>query len=258
MHGVFEALGGDDLEGLARPDALLDVLDGVLEVRAAPQGGVLGQLGGRERGGRLGDRAGEVGLHGVEAGDRVRVGLVDARVEVVVVDRVGDQLDRAVPVVHDGEVAGEQHGQLGELQIVPLAGADLLQAAHDVVAEVADHAAGERGQALSVRGVQGLDGGAQGGQRVPVDGDADGRGAEPVGLPVALGQGGLAADADEGVPGPGAAVLGGFQEEGAGALGGQLAVERDRRVAVGEELAADGDDTAVGGQLAERLEVHGG
>ncbi|MER5829011.1 hypothetical protein ABT086_44295, partial [Streptomyces mirabilis] len=32
-----------------------------MEVRAAPQGGVLGQLGGRERGGRLGDRAGEVG-----------------------------------------------------------------------------------------------------------------------------------------------------------------------------------------------------
>ena len=39
-------------------------------------------------------------------------------------------------------------------------------------------------------GVQGLDGGAQGGQRVAVDGDADGRGAEPVGLAVAGGEGG--------------------------------------------------------------------
>ena len=55
-----------------------------------------------------------------------------------------------------------------------------------------------------------------------------------------------------------AAVLRGLQEEGAGALGGELAVERDGRVAVREELAADGDDTPVGGQLAEGLEVHGG
>ena len=100
----FEALGGDDLEGLAGPDALLDVLDGVLEVRAAPQRGVLGQLGGRQRGGGWATRPREVGLHGVEAGDGVGVRLVDAGVEVVVVDRVGDQQDGAVPVVQDGEV----------------------------------------------------------------------------------------------------------------------------------------------------------
>lgn len=93
---------------------------------------------------------------------------------------------------------------------------------------------------------------------VAVHGDADGRGAEPVGLPVAGGESGMAADADEGVAGPRAAVLRGFQEEGAGALGGELAVEPDGGVAVGEELAADGDDAAVAGQLAERLEVHGG
>ena len=92
-------------------------------------------------------------------------------------------------MVQDGEVAGEQHGQLGELEVVPLARADLLQAAHDVVAEVADHAAGEGRQAQVVGevagGVQGLDGGAQRGERVAVGGDADGRGAEPVRLAVA-------------------------------------------------------------------------
>ena len=149
----------------------------------------------------------------------------------------------------------------GSCRSSALAGADLLQAAHDVVAEVADHAAGE-GRQVRVRevarGVQGLDGGAQGGERVAVGGDADGRGAEPVGLAVALGEGGGAADADEGVAGPGAAVLRGLQQEGAGALGGELAVEPDGGVAVGEQPAGDGDDAAVVRQLAEGLEVHGG
>jgi hypothetical protein len=84
------------------------------------------------------------------------------------------------------------------------------------------------------------------------------KGAEPVGLSVARGERGRGADADERVAGPGPAVLRGLQQEGAGALGGELAVERDRGVAVGEELAGDRNDAAVGGQLAERLEVHGG
>ncbi|GAA3133895.1 hypothetical protein GCM10017687_57530 [Streptomyces echinatus] len=258
MHGVSKRWGGHDLEGLARADALLDVLDGPLEVGAAPAGGVLGQFGRRQHGRRLGDRAGEVGLHGVEPGHGVRVRLVDARVQVVVVDRVGDQQDRALPVVHHGEVAGQQHGELGEPEVVALAGADLLQPADDVVAQIADHAAGEGRHALLVGGVQGLEGGAQGLQGVAVRGDADGRGAEPVGLSVPRGERGGAADPDEGVPGPGPAVLRGLQQEGAGAFGGELAVQRDRGVSVGEELARDRDDTTVGGQLAEGLEVHGG
>ncbi|GAA3480769.1 hypothetical protein GCM10018966_053000 [Streptomyces yanii] len=163
-------------------------------------------------------------------------------------------------MVEDGEVRGEEHRQLGELQVVASVLADPLQSAHDVVTEIADHAAGERRHAgvQVARGVQGLDGGAQGVQRIPVDGDADGRGAEPVCLPVADGEGGGAADADEGVAGPGTAVLRGFEEERAGALARELAVERDRGVAVREESAADGDDTPVGGQLAEGLKIHGG
>ncbi len=40
--------------------------------------------------------------------------------------------------------------------------------------------------------MQGLEGGAQRGERVAVDGHADGRGALPVGLPAALGE--VAAD----------------------------------------------------------------
>ncbi len=175
------------------------------------------------------------------------------------VDRVGDQQDRAVPVVEHGEVRGEQHGQLGQFEVVPPVLADLLQAAYDVVPEVADHASGERRQAARevARGVQGLDGGAQRVERVAVHGYADGRRTEPVRPAVAGGEGGGAAHADEGVPGPGAPVLGGLQEEGAGALGGELAVEADRGVAVREQPAADGDDTAVDGQLAEGLDVHG-
>lgn len=163
-------------------------------------------------------------------------------------------------MVEDGEVRGEQHGQLGELQIVATVLADPLQPAHDVVTQIADHAAGEgRHAGVQVaRGVQGVDGGAQGHQRVAVGGDADGRGAEPMGPAVAGGEGGGAAYPDEGVAGPGTAVLRGFEEERAGALAREFAVERDRGVAVREKPAADGDDTPVGGQLAEGLEIHGG
>lgn len=220
-----------------RPDALLHVLDGVLVGGPAPQGGVRRELGGREGGRGVLHGAAQVLLHGVEPGDGVRVRLVDSGGQVVVVDRVGDQQDAAVPVVEDGEVGGEQHRQLGELQVVAAALTDLLQPAHDVVAEVADHAAGEGRQSgfLVVRGVQRLDGRAQGLERVAVDGDADGRGAEPVGLAVAGGERGCAAYADEGVPRPGAAVLRGFEEEGAGAFPRELAVETDRGVAVREE-----------------------
>src|SRR5947207_2298081 len=76
-----------------------------------------------------------------------------------------------------------------------------------------------------VRGVQRLDGGPQHGQRIAVDGHADGRGAQPVGAAVTRGEGGGAADADERVPRPRTAVLGGFEQEGAGPFGGELAVE---------------------------------
>ena len=70
----------------------------------------------------------------------------------------------------------------GSRSVVLAVLADALQPAHDVVAEVADHAAGEGRQAgrQVARGVQRLDGGAQRGQRVAVDRDADRRGAEPV------------------------------------------------------------------------------
>lgn len=104
--------------------------------------------------------------------------------------------------------------------------------------------------------MQGLDGGAQGVEGVAVGGYADGRGADPVRPAVPGGQGGVAADPYEGVPGPGAAVLGGLQEEGAGAFGCQLAVEPDGGVPVGQQLAAHGDDAAVGRELAERLKIH--
>ncbi len=261
--GRLEPLRRHHLEGLARADALLDVVDGRPVVRAAPAGGELGQLGGRQGGGPGGGGAGEVGGHRVEPGDGVRVRLVDAGLEVVVVDRVGDQQDAAVPVVEDGEVRGEEHGQLGQVERsrAGAAGvlADLLQAADDVVAEVAHHAAGEGRQSRALdevaRGVQRLESGAQGGERVAVRGDADGRGAQPMRLTVANGQGSGAADADEGVARPRAAVLRGLQQEGARPLGGQLAVETHRRVAVGEEAAGDGDDSAVLREGAEGLRV---
>ncbi|GFH75943.1 hypothetical protein Sgou_06130 [Streptomyces gougerotii] len=75
-------------------------------------------------------------------------------------------------------------------------------------------------------------------------------------LSVVGGEGGGAADPDEGVPATSSGRLGGFQEEGAGRSAASFAVEADRGVTVHQELAADGDYPAVLGELAERVEVH--
>ncbi len=258
--GRLEALRGHHLEGLAGPDPLLDLLHRRPVGRPA-EGRV--HLAGADRGeggqARV-DGLEQAGLHRVQAAHGVRVGLVHAGVQVVVVDGVGDQQHRAVGVVEHREVGGQQHGQLGELEVVRVEVGQLLQPADDVVAEVADQAAGQRGQAvvLVARGVQRLQGGAQHLQRVAGGGDADRRGAEPAGLAVlAGGERGGAAHADEGVARP-AALLGGLQQEGAGPLLGEAAVEADRGEAVREEPAGDRDDPGVDGELAEGFEIHAG
>ena len=90
---------------------------------------------------------GEGARHRVEPVDGVGPGLLDPLVGVVVVDGVGDEQDRAVGVVEDGEVGGEHQGDLGQAEHVGRGARDLLPAAHGVVGDGADHAAGERREA---------------------------------------------------------------------------------------------------------------
>ena len=106
-------------------------------------------------------------------------------------------------VQHD-QVGGQEHAQLRDVQVVVGKLGQALEAAHDVVREVADQAAGQRWEILAgVRGTragQRADRVAQHGDRVAVDGYAVGWAAQPHRPPVALGQRGDAAHADERVP----------------------------------------------------------
>ena len=74
-------------------------------------------------------------------------------------------------------------------------------------------------------------------------------------LAVALGEHRRRPDADERPPRPDPAVLGRLEQERAGPVLRQLAVEPDRRLAVGEQPPGDRHHPAGLGQRAERLEV---
>lgn len=82
-------------------------------------------------------------------------------------------------------------------------------------------------------------------ERLPVEGP-DGAlrghpGVDPGGTVAVLGEDTEAADADEGPARPEATLPGGLEEERAGATVGELPVDADRGLAVGEERADDGD-----------------
>ena len=101
-------------------------------------------------------------------------------------------------VVDHGELAGEHHDQLWDLEVVDGAVGQPLEATHHVVAEVAHHAGVEGGQAVDRLGGQFLQGLAEHLQRVPVVGDPDQFAAEPLRAAAGLGQRGDGAHADEG------------------------------------------------------------
>jgi hypothetical protein len=145
--GQREPLRDDDLERLARADVLLGPLHHVVEL-------LLGMRAPHVRGGRLDDGNGAVGGfselsgHPVEAVDGVGPRPFDPLVGGVVVDRVGDEQQRAVGVVQDGEVGSEEHADLGQVELVSPGVRHPLPAADRVVGDGPDHAAGERGQAV--------------------------------------------------------------------------------------------------------------
>ena len=130
VHGISNRCDTTTWNASPAADLLLRRLDGgvVLGGRAAAGERGLGRAGRRRRSDGAG--AASVGGHPVQPGHGVVVGLVDALVAGVPVDRVGDQRDRALVVVDGGEVGGQQHHQLGQLQVVHGELGQALQPAH--------------------------------------------------------------------------------------------------------------------------------
>ena len=157
-------------------------------------------------------------------------------------------------VVEDEQHVGDHQRHVGQPERVGVGLAERLDRAHQVVAEEADRAAGERrqvldrgepeaGEALGDRGV--------GVRRLAV---------LPPCLaedPVAPAQHRARADADEGVAAD-LALLGRLEQEAGrplGLAGAQLEEGRDGRLAVVDEACADGDDVALGGELPGLVEA---
>ena len=138
----LEPLPQHHLEGVAGADVLLHRLDGV-HVVAARRSAHLGH--GRSRRGPRRTTRGlrQVGGHGVEARDGVVVGPAG--------EDVGDEQHGAVGVVEDREVGRQHHRELGHAEVVGRGAGQPLEPADDVVAEVADQAAGQRRQPGSTR-----------------------------------------------------------------------------------------------------------
>ena len=90
-----------------------------------------------------GEGRGQLGAHVGDALDGALVGPV----HVASVDEgVGDDGDGVLEVVEDEHGVGQQERHLGEAEVVRRRVRQRLQTPHEVVAEVADEAAGERRQ----------------------------------------------------------------------------------------------------------------
>jgi hypothetical protein len=197
----------------------------------------------------------EVGLHGVEPGHRVRPRLVDPLVGRVVVDRVGDEQDRAVLVVEHREVGGEQHRQLGQAR-----------------SSLASSGSRSSGAPRRTRGSRPCRRSAAAGRATARCAAARWcRAAPPAGRPevghadrgrpvhtavaVTLGERRRRPHADEGVPRPDAAVLGRLEQEGARPAPREALVEPHRGLAVGEQPTRHGDHPAACCQRPERIQI---
>ena len=196
----------------------------------------------------------DLGGHPVEAGDGVGPRLVDPLVGGVVVDRVGHQQQGAVGVVEHRDVGGDRHHQRRHAELVGGVLGQALPVPHGVVPDHPDHPAGQRRQPLEPRRVQRVEGAGQRLESRSAGGHAHRRLAQPVRLPVDLGEGRARRGAHDRVPRPDPAVLGRLQQERARPVVGELAVQPDRRLGVGEQPADDRDHPAVAGQLAEGVE----
>ena len=156
----------------------------------------------------------------MQARDGVFVGAVDVFAGAVEVDGVGDEQDGAVLVVVDCHVRDHVEREFGQVHVIGGRVRQVLPVAHDVPAEVADQAGGERRQGRVGFGVEHLQGLGDGFYGVAVDGCAGGGASLPVDCAVNGGEGGAGGCADEGVAVPGCGFafrgdFGGFEQEGA-------------------------------------------
>ena len=248
----LEALGRHHLEGLTGldvADQLVDDLRVLLhgQLRAMLRGGPAERRHGR--GQRLGQRRG----HHIQPRDGVVIGLVDALVGAVPVHRVRDQRDRALVVVDGGDVGGQQQHHVRQPEVVDRQLRQPLQPAHHVVGEEPDQARRQRRQTGQRGGLQQRQRRPQRLQRVTARGGVLRDDAEPYRLAVAHRQSRRCPRADERPARPRPPVLRGLQQERSGPVGGQLAIRRQRRLAVGEHLAGHRDHAMLGGQRPEVL-----
>ena len=193
--------------------------------------------------------------HHVEPRDRVVVGPVDPFVGAVPVHRVGDQRDGALVVVDGGDVGGQQQQHVGQAAgrrrparaVVPAAAPCRRRRSRPGrMTAAAGRAAGSVFQQFQRR--------AQRLQRIAA---AAVRPAASSPSHTASPSRTVSADgrtrADERPARPRPAVLGRLQQERPGPVGGQLAVRRQRGLAVGEHLAGHRHHAVLGGQRPEVL-----
>ena len=90
----------------------------------------------------LADRLLEVSAKLREAAERSVVGLFEGHLAVAFLghDDVVHEHDAALPVVERDELADDRDDRVGEAEVVEGRGAEALDLAHDVVAEIADEA----------------------------------------------------------------------------------------------------------------------
>ena len=248
----------DDLEGLPGPDVFLGAFNHALEIGlrhvAADLGERLGGNLGIDDGHGARRRFGQFGAHSVEPRDGISPRPFDALAGVVEVDRVGDEQHGAVAVVKDGDVGGQHHGDLGKASVGDGVAGQALPAAHRVIRHCPDEPGGQRGKARDGRRREGSDGVPDRGDRVAPGRHPNGGLAEPTRDAVALGQGRRTRCPDDGVARPEATVFGRFQQEGPRSARGELAVDRQRGLAIGHEPADDGNNPPLAREHRERVQ----
>ncbi len=240
------ALRRHDLERVAGVDVLDDPRDVGLELLARH---VRGED--RARAGRRGRRprhgAGEQVARLLDRRDGVGVGRLEASVPGVGV-HVHEHGDRVLEMVEDEQHVGQHERHVRQPDGVGVRLAERLDRAHEVIAEVADRAAGERRHVRP--------------RRLAVARDLLGRERVRIGRLVTEGPAhDLArAHADEAVAPDLLAALGGLEQEGGSSTPptlapAQLQERRDRGLGVVDEAVAQRDRVVPARQLADLVEA---
>ena len=198
---------------------------------------------------RLGEGPGAVDGEAVEAHEGLVVEPVDGGlVGVVGQQHVVDERDPLAEVVEGGQLADDRQRGVGVARGVVGDVGEVLDLAHDVVAEVADEAAVQRGQVVEHRRAVALEHPLDGGEDALVGGHALGQVTGDLEDAVAQHQRGERVAAHERPPAPALAVLDGLEQEAGLVVTAQPGEGGDGRDQVGEQLPPHGHDGVVGGE----------